>query len=102
LRCVIGLEVGLQERSDAHDAGVVDQDVDVADGSDHLRPALLGGDVEGQVSPVDLVSHRLSELIAPITDDDLCPLGGEPAGGRRTDAARRARDERDAAVQSAH
>ena len=99
--------VGLLERRRQHHAGVGDDEVHPAQlAANRFRGALHGvavahvghraGDV--RVRRVAELGDELAQaLLAPADERDRSPVGGEPAGGRRPDAAGGARHDGHAA-----
>jgi hypothetical protein len=89
------------------DAGVLDEDVEPAEGFHRrrhraLRIGLLrdvGGDEARRSRPAELGDRRLAGGRFHVGDHDLRPLGGEPGGDPLADAARGADDEGGAAFQ---
>jgi hypothetical protein len=98
------------ERSEQHQAGVVDQDVGAAEvvldalrgGDDRVAIGDVGLDRDGAVA--EFVGQRLDAIQAPGQQRDAMAVGRQRAGGGLADARRGAGDDRDAAggVLSAH
>ena len=118
-----GVEVLLRHREDhlvAEDAGVVDDDVELAEGVDRLADDVLG---PVEVGHVVVVGHRLAapaaddvghllgrplvrpfagDRAAEVVDDDLGSLTGQLERLTPPDAVAGARDDGDLAVEDAH
>ena len=110
----------VDEHPVAEDPGVVDEDVQVAEGVDGRVDQLLG---PLPVGDVVAVRHRLATPgrdlgddfvgravvragavvgAATVVDDDLGSFGGEQKGVLATDAAPGSRDDRDASLECSH
>ncbi len=89
-------------------AGVVDEDVDLAPLVDHLLDELVGHARLGQIAgehervAVDLGGRLLGDVAVEVVDQHLGALLGEQLRGRASDAACRAGDDRDLAVENCH
>ena len=89
-------------------AGVVDDDVDLAEGLDRLRDQLVRHAGLGQVAgedrglAVDLARRLLGDVAVDVVDQDLGALVDEQLRRRPADAARRAGDDRRLAVKQSH
>ena len=110
---------GVHQHPVADEAGVVDQDVEAAEGVDrllhHRRRLLEVGDVGAvghrlAAERLDLGHHLVGHLGggaltgaggAEVVDDDLRALAGQLEGVRAADAAARAGDDRDASFADA-
>eukprot|EP00128_Syssomonas_multiformis_P000968 Colp12_sorted_trinity150504_noHs@35954 len=98
--------------SGVHDAGVVEDDVQLAKlllgSSDHVLDLLglgdIAVDVEGgaRVRSVDLVRDGLASLVVDIGHHDLCTFSGEEARGLGTDAAASTSDDGNLSLKSVH
>ena len=86
-------------------AGVVDEDVDLAEGVDRLLDDLVAGAGLGQVAgdgdrlALDLAGRLLGDVAVDVVDRHLRAFGGEQLGRRAADAASRAGDDRGLAVK---
>jgi hypothetical protein len=89
-------------------AGVVDQDVELAEAVDRRLDELLGHPVRGQVAreqrglTVDLRGRLLGALGVEVVDEHARAVLGQELRRRPADAARRPGDDRGLAVQNAH
>src|SRR5205823_12291060 len=89
-------------------AGVVDDDVDLAEGVDRLGDELVGRARLGQVAgehrrlTVDLGARLLGDVSVEVVDEDLRAVLHEQLRRRPADAARRAGDDRRLAVEYSH
>ena len=95
------VEHGLQ----TDDAGVVEQHVEPAPAPvglvDHTLDVLASRDVGPHRQLLELGGHLLDAGVE-VGQHQPGTVGGEPARARRTDAARRTRDEHRPSIQSAH
>ena len=96
------LGVQLCRRAEPGEAGVVDQDVDVADLLGEPQRfcgfAQVGGHESGRAAGVfDLGDHRAATGGVAAVHDHGGPLGGQLHGGGPADSRRRAGDQRDLA-----
>ena len=86
-------------------AGVVDEDVDLAEGVDRLLDDLVAGARLGQVAghgdrlALDLAGGLLGDVAVDVVDRHLRALGREQLGGRAPDAPRGAGDDRGLAIE---
>ena len=89
-------------------AGVVHHDVDLPERVHRGLDERLGSALRGQVAcedgrlALDLVRGLLGDVAVEVVDEHARSVLGEKLGGRATDAARRARDDRRLAVEHAH
>src|SRR5205807_1879053 len=89
-------------------AGVVDDDVDLAEGVDRLGHELVGRARLGQVAgehrrlTADLGARLLGDVSVEVVDEDLRAVLHEQLRRRPADAARRAGDDRRLAVEYSH
>ena len=102
------LQRHLVDGGEAQDAGVVHEDVDATEPLqglvDGARPLVLARDVEVRVESgvAELGGKRLAVGVEDVGQRDLRTLLREQAGLARPHAARRARDQRDLALQASH
>ena len=105
------VERGLLDALADEDAGIVHQHVELAElldrGVHGGGPARLAGDVERDVERLaarrlDLLRRLPAALVEHVADRHLGAGAGHQLGRRAADAARRARQERDLAVQPVH
>ena len=95
----------LQQRLGDRQPGVVDDEVDAAEGEQRgvdRGPHGVGvgdvdGDADGDVGAAELGGRRGGLVDVEVGDDDARAVGGEPGGDGLADAAGGAGDERDAA-----
>ena len=89
-------------------AGVVDDDVDGAEGVDRGGDELVGGAGLGQVAgvdggfAVDLARGLLGDVGVEVVDQNLGALAGEQLGGRPADPPRRPGDDRRFPIKKSH
>ena len=113
-RCPIGLKLvlGLKRRVDQRHASVVDDDVKAAEllhrGLNHAAKLFVIGDIAldaerplGAVCCADLVHNRSNTISAEVSDDDTRSFICKQVRCGAAHAARRARDDRDLAVDRA-
>src|SRR6266567_5820766 len=99
----------LADRAERQHPGIVDADVEPAEGldgqADRGGPVLLAGHIVVYVpagAGAELAGDGLPPLVEHFAEDDLRALGGEVPHVRLAHAPGAARDQRDLAVESAH
>ena len=97
-------EVGVLGPAPArNDAGVVDQDVEAAEGLvasvDHGPHLVLDGDVDDRGQAAHLGRHRFTALLIGVRDDDLAAMARVQSGDGGADARSRAGNDRDLSLK---